>query len=210
MKISQRTFAISGFIALFLFVFLTIAVVGRSFQQFDYTILTWLQNNTSRSLDSFFVVLTLIGSLEISSILIFAVLLIERKKRDLIALFFYVVSLLVEVIGKNFIYRPGLPAFFFGKDITLGLPSYAVTENYTYPSGHTFRAVFASILFLRVIWNSKKMTLPMKILFTIGTLAFVLFMAYSRVSLVKHWPLDVAGGVLLGLATGLLFLAFTY
>lgn len=77
------------------------------------------------------------------------------------------------------------------------LPIFRVATPYAYPSGHLARIAFlAALLWGRVPrWRA-------------ALAALVAAMALTRVYLAVHWPSDVAGGILLGLALGSFATAF--
>jgi undecaprenyl-diphosphatase len=93
-------------------------------------------------------------------------------------LFAFLVKLLVERA------RPDTAAAFFGPD------------NFAYPSGHTVRAT-AFVATLIWVFAPARLRLPLAVLG--GALAGAV-MGFARVSLGVHWPTDVIGGTLLGLA----------
>jgi len=71
------------------------------------------------------------------------------------------------------------------------LPIVRVVTPYAYPSGHLARTAFLAAL----LWQP----LPR---WRLALAALLTAMAITRVYLADHWPSDVAGGILLGLALG--------
>jgi undecaprenyl-diphosphatase len=69
-------------------------------------------------------------------------------------------------------------------------------DSFSYPSGHTVRAA-AFVATLIWVFAPVRLRLPLAVIG--GALAGAV-MGYARVSLGVHWPTDVIGGTLLGLA----------
>ncbi len=84
-------------------------------------------------------------------------------------------------------------AYFLKKNRTLFFVEGVEVHRFnTFPSGHTLTAF--SILFLAVLAFPKMKWPGQLILFAAAALCGI-----SRVVLVQHWPLDVAGGAVLGM-----------
>ena len=114
--------------------------------------------------------------------------------RALLIPLLFVVLVMGELYGKSVVHHPS-PPFFMIKNPTTIFPQFYVNEQYSYPSGHTARAVFLGL----VVWlvTKKKRS--------VGLAAglFVLLVAVGRIYLGHHWLSDVIGGGLLGSAMGL-------
>ena len=72
------------------------------------------------------------------------------------------------------------------------LPMLRLDTPYSFPSGHELRTTFLAVALT-----------PMRPLWIAIAAAGVVAMGVSRVYIVQHWPSDVIGGLLLGLAFGL-------
>lgn len=129
-------------------------------------------------LDNFFIFITLFGNL-----LLFAVILfVKNKKLILKSLIGYVAVRLVDLAINLIYYRPRP---FVVQDVNLLIAQKATAS---FPSGHAMAAfLFAQLLFF---WNRKY-----------GVFAYVLafLVAFSRVFVGVHYPLDAVVGIALGI-----------
>lgn len=158
----------------------------------DLNILRFLQKLRFPLLDLLMTFVTTIGNGGIIWIVISLVLLIQNDKKKKRMAFTIILSLIISsVIGllilKPIIARPRpfLTANF--NDLLIKAPI-----GYSFPSGHTSSSFAAGTAIYK---HNKKF----------GHLAFVLatLIAISRMYHFVHYPTDIIGGVLLGLASGL-------
>jgi len=105
-----------------------------------------------------------------------------------------------EVYGKNVVHHPA-PPFFMIKNPTTIFPSNYINEQYSYPSGHTARAIFLSIVAFALVKRKR-------IRYAIGLGIFVAIVAVGRIYLGHHWLSDIIGGGLLGGSMGIILLSF--
>jgi membrane-associated phospholipid phosphatase len=114
-----------------------------------------------------------------------------------------------EIYGKSVVHHPA-PPFFMIKNPTTIFPTYYINEQFSYPSGHTARAVFLGFVIysLILIPNSLFKSQKLKILGTIGIIAYTSMVAIGRIYLGHHWMSDILGGALLGGGFGLLTAGF--
>jgi len=129
-------------------------------------------------------------------------------------IFFFLVT--AEIFGKSVVHHPA-PPFFMIKNPTTLFPKYYINEEFSYPSGHTARAVFIGLLLLFFIlkkWNNETMkqfsnkAMKKRNLILIVVLGiYVGLVSISRIYLGHHWLSDVVGGVFLGGGFGLFTLS---
>ena len=156
----------------------------------DFTVLNWLHDSLSCGfLDSTMPVVTRLGSKGIIWLAIAFVMICTKQYRKCGIII--VISLIAGVvIGnlflKNIIARPRPCWINEDFNMLIGVP-----DDYSFPSGHTLSsAACATVLTLE---NSK---------FAFGAVPLAALIAFSRLYLYVHFPTDVIGGALIGIAIG--------
>ncbi|MBI5127351.1 phosphatase PAP2 family protein [Candidatus Roizmanbacteria bacterium] len=186
-----------SFLFLAAFVVFTFLVKEDVFNVIDFDITVRLQDNLPVRFDSFLSSFSLVGSFEILGGLIFFIALLRKKILSFFVFIPFIGAHVFEIIGKAFVHHPGPPFMFFRYNLGFLFPSSYVQTGSSYPSGHSLRTVFISVIFFYLIMKSKLKN-PSKV-FLIGLLIiFNGVMLVSRVSLGEHWTSDVVGGALLG------------
>lgn len=171
---------------------LTVLVAAGMTRGMDLATTQIIQAVVPRSWDVTLSVLSLVGSVEITTVLVIAAAWILKKnwKFVLVVLVIYGMGMSAELVGKLFLDHPNPPERFFRYQLPFALPSSGVQTGNSYPSGHSFRTVFLVILAWRLAKNHNQ---------KIALAAYTAFMLLSRVSLGEHWTSDVIGGGLLGI-----------
>jgi len=130
--------------------------------------------------DNFFIFITIFGNF-----ILFLIILFLRDKRLIFkSLFGYIILKFLDII-INFIYFRPRP--FVVQEVNLLIAQKATAS---FPSGHAMTAfVFAQLLY----FHNKKY----------GIIAFILafLIAFSRIFVGVHYPLDTIAGILLGIGT---------
>jgi undecaprenyl-diphosphatase len=161
------------------------------YRPLDVKVLGLAQAHTSWVMDKVGLVTSVVGGVEFVAVVVaLAVKLFVQGQRRLASrlLAAFVVTGLIELVFKMVVPQTPVPGdTLHGPDPSL----FDISTPYPYPSGHMLRAVLL-LGAIYLLWPNR--------LGRIGLVAFLLASAVSRLYLGTHWPSDVLGGALLGIA----------
>ncbi|MBI2039635.1 phosphatase PAP2 family protein [Candidatus Microgenomates bacterium] len=198
-----KLFLLSAFFIV-LFTHFSYTVAKENWQRIDFDTTVKVQDHIPKKFDDNFSLLSLLGSVEVTvgfCLIMVALALIRLRWLAVVGWLIIIPASAAEVFGKLILYHPGPPLFFHRTTLATHLPSFYITTEFSYPSGHMTRIVFiATVVFLSFFFS--RINLLLKYTILLGILGLIFLMGLTRVSLGEHWLSDVLGGSLLGMAMG--------
>jgi undecaprenyl-diphosphatase len=183
------------------------AIAAGMFDALDKQVLQGMSSLWSESLHPLFQAIAVLGSLELTSLLMLALAIFLVRRgfgADAWVVLVFVAAQVLEVLYKANLHHLGPPrtvAHADGPSVTELVSGTGPLVN-SFPSGHMVRAVIAYGLIAFVVQRLAPWPLARTLAVPIATVLLVL-LAFDRLYLDVHWESDVLGGLLLG-AIGLL------
>lgn len=202
-----KLFAVLGILLFLGFASFTFLVNKNYLTAFDFNMTVKLQDRIPVRLDGFFSAISVLGRFEYTVGVLTGILIWRRRILGIIPFFLFGFAHIIEFIFKNMIEHDGPPRMFLRAQFG-DFPGLHVFTDGSYPSGHSLRAVFMSIVITYLIFKIKPLPKPGKYLIFSFIFALLFIVLISRISLGEHWTTDVIGGSLLGASFAFLALIF--
>ena len=202
-----RLYSLIGALFFIMFVIFTFMVRADLLRSFDFDMTVRIQDDIPLRFDYFFSIMSVVGRFEYMIGLLVLIILFRKRILGVIPFFLFGLAHVIELVGKTILEQPGPPRMFLRAQFG-DFPGIQVFTDASYPSGHSLRAVFLSIIITFLIFKFRSLPKSIKYLFISGLFILLFLVLVSRVSLGEHWTTDVMGGALLGASFAFLSLIF--
>lgn len=203
----KKSFLLIGFLIFSFFILFSYLVHKDLFTGFDFNTTVRLQDNISRRFDEPFSLISEVGKFEPMIIFLIIILVLRRKLWGIVAFGFFGLLHILELYGKMFVEHLPPPQFMLRAKHLIDFPQFHIRSEFSYPSGHSARAAFLTIILGIIVLRSKKLSRIHKTIVIGILISYDILMFVSRAYLGEHWISDVIGGGFLGLSLGILSMA---
>jgi membrane-associated phospholipid phosphatase len=186
--------------------FLTLTVHLRVWQAFDWESVAGLQAALPRGVDVPFSLLSLIGSAELTGLILLVIVFYARPERRVPLILTFGIATMIELVGKTIVNQPTTPHYLLRYVSLFPILSAQINPGFSFPSGHALRTTFIVIVLIEMIAAGSLHRATKNWLY-VFLLVFEGVMLISRVYLAEHWLTDVIGGAIFGAAFALIALA---
>lgn len=189
-----------GCVFFFSFIIFTIIAKLDLLIQLDFDTTAKIQDRVPVRFDYFFSLVSLVARFDVALIILLILFFIFRNKLfSLITFGFFGFAHVVELIGKLYLEHPGPPFMFYRAKKDLLFPDLYV-QGSSYPSGHSLRAMFLTVLIVSLLCNVLKKRPLARLLAICTVCAMGVSILLGKIVLGQHWTSDVVGGAFLGLS----------
>jgi membrane-associated phospholipid phosphatase len=199
-----HTRTIAGYLFLLFFLIISFGIQKKIFTEFDRQSIIFLQKEIPFFLDTPFSFFSILGSFEITTIILIVLLYGVKKLNTIFTFGIYGLGLVIELLAKNILMHPGPTEQFHRYEFDFSLPTSMYQTGNSFPSGHALRSSFLITILLLITFRAKHLSKNKKILFSLFLSVILAIMLVSRISLGEHWFSDVVAGVSLGVGLALL------
>ena len=201
---SFYSLAMTGIGLFFVFILFSYLVHKNLFTGLDFNTTVRLQDNIGRNWDRELSWFSEIGKFEVSIIVLILIFTVSRKfVAGAFAVVLFIGFHVIELFGKFFVDHPPPPEFMLRTEKLINFPQFHVRSEFSYPSGHSGRTLFLSVILIILILQSR-ISIWFKSGLILTVLGYSTVMLVSRVYLGEHWTTDVTGGAILGTSLGLI------
>lgn len=205
----RKLFFLGSILSFLGFVFFTYLVKKDIFRQIDFNIAVKLKDNVPLRLDPLFNMASGFGSVYIISIVLIILLIVWKTSAigKLLALLLYFGAQGLEYFLKIKLRQPG-PPFQFQRHFTdTAFDKDYVQQGYSYPSGHSFRAIFIAILI--VYFAIRKWGISLRsVIVSAAAVGGACFIMLGKMVLGAHWITDIVGGGILAVSMAFVAISF--